>query len=76
MVFMDRLADYRHQVLQISPLVPMDGDPTTAFGRCVAAMDAAIRTSPAQWFFWVNADNLASFGLLPAAPPTANQVQS
>jgi lauroyl/myristoyl acyltransferase len=69
MVFMHRLADYRHQVLEISPPVPMEGETATAFGRCVAAMDAAIRTSPAHWMFWANTDDLASFGLLPAAPP-------
>ena len=52
MVFMHRLADYRHQVLEISPPVPMEGDTVTAFARCAAAMDFAIRTSPAEWRFW------------------------
>ena len=69
MVFVHRLADYRYQVLEISPPVPMQGEMAAAFGRCVAAMDAAIRTSPAQWEYWANADNLAAFGLLPAAAP-------
>jgi KDO2-lipid IV(A) lauroyltransferase len=69
MVFMYRSADYRHQVLQISPPVPMDGDTATAFGRCVAAIDAAIRTSPAHWLYWVSLDELASFGVFPAAGP-------
>jgi len=68
MVFMHRLADYRHQVLEISAPVPVEGDPATAFGRCVAAMDAAIRTEPAHWVYWANTDDLASLGLLPAAP--------
>ena len=68
MVFMHRLADYRHQVLEISPPVPMEGETVTAFGRCVAAMDAAIRANPAHWIYWANTDDLASFGLLPAAP--------
>lgn len=71
MVFMHRLADYRHQVLEISPPVPMEGETATALARCVAAMDFAIRTNPAQWRFWDNTDDLASFGLLPAAPPPA-----
>jgi Kdo2-lipid IVA lauroyltransferase/acyltransferase len=53
MVFMHRLADYRHQVLEISAPVPVQGETATAFGRCVAAMDAAIRTSPAHWFYCV-----------------------
>ena len=69
MVFMHRRADYRHQVLEISPPVPMEGETVTAFGRCVAAMDAAIRTNPAHWVYWANTDDLASLGLLPAAPP-------
>ena len=54
MVFMHRLADYRHQVLEISAPVPVEGDITTAFGRCVAAMDAAIRKYPAHWVYWAN----------------------
>jgi lauroyl/myristoyl acyltransferase len=68
MVFMHRLADYRHQVLEISPPVPVDGETVGAFGRCVAAMDAAIRASPAHWVYWADADDLASLGLLGAAP--------
>ena len=70
MVFMHRLADYRHQVLEISaPVpVPVEGDTATAFGCCVAAMDAAIRIEPAQWVYWANTDDLVSSGLLPAAP--------
>jgi Kdo2-lipid IVA lauroyltransferase/acyltransferase len=65
-VFVHRLADYRHQVLEISPPVSVQGETTTAFARCVAAMDAAIRTSPADWFYWFQTDDLASLGLLPA----------
>lgn len=68
MVFMHRLADYRHQVLEISPPVSMEGETVTAFGRCVAAMDAAITASPAHWVYWADTDDLASLGLLPAAP--------
>jgi phosphatidylinositol dimannoside acyltransferase len=68
MAFVYRSADYRHQVLEISPPVPMEGETATAFGRCVAAMDAAIRTSPAHWIVWAATENLASLGLLPAAP--------
>ena len=70
MVFMHRLADYRHQVMEISPRVPMDGETETAFGRCVAAMDTAIRTRPAHWFFWFETAELSGLGLLPQAPPT------
>jgi lauroyl/myristoyl acyltransferase len=68
MAFMHRSADYRHQVLEISPPVPMDGGTATAFGRCVAAMETAIRTCPANWFYWFKRDDLATLGLLPPAP--------
>jgi lauroyl/myristoyl acyltransferase len=70
MAFAYRLADYRHQVLEISPPVPLQGETATAFGRCVAAMEAAIRTRPAHWFYWFQTDDLVTLGLLPAAPPT------
>jgi Kdo2-lipid IVA lauroyltransferase/acyltransferase len=69
MAFAYRLADYRHQVLEISPPVPVEGDTATAFGRCVAAIEAAIRTSPANWFYWFRADDLATIGLLQPARP-------
>jgi lauroyl/myristoyl acyltransferase len=62
-----RSADYRHQVLEISPPVPMEGDTAAAFGRCVAAMDAAVRAHPAEWDFWFEPDDLARLGLLSAA---------
>jgi hypothetical protein len=67
MAFMRRQADYRHQVLEISPPVSVEGEAITAFGRCVAAIDIAIRASPAAWSYWANTDDLASLGLLPPA---------
>ncbi len=70
MTFMHRSADYRHQVLEISPPLPLNGETTTAFGRCVAAMDAAIRTSLADWFYWYQTEDLVSLGLLPAGTST------
>jgi lauroyl/myristoyl acyltransferase len=70
MAFAYRSADYRHQVLEISPPVPVHGETATAFGRCVAAMEAAIRKSPAHWFYWFQTDDLVTLGLLPAAPAT------
>jgi lauroyl/myristoyl acyltransferase len=76
MAFTYRSADYRHQVLEISPPVPMEGDTATAFGRCVAAMDTAIRTSPAHWAYWASTDDLASLGLLPAASPNGTAAVS
>jgi KDO2-lipid IV(A) lauroyltransferase len=68
MVFMHRSADYRHQVLEISAPVRVEGDPATAFRSCVAAMDTAIRTKPAHWVYWADTDDLVSLGILPAAP--------
>ena len=70
MVFMHRLADYRHQVLEISPPVSLEGDTVTVFGRCVAAINAAVKRSPAEWVYWANTEDLSSLGLLPAASPT------
>jgi KDO2-lipid IV(A) lauroyltransferase len=68
MVFMHRQADYRHQVLEISAPVSVEGDTATAFGRCAAAMDAAVRTNPAEWVYWANSADLTTLGLVPAAP--------
>jgi Kdo2-lipid IVA lauroyltransferase/acyltransferase len=76
MAFVHRSADYRHQVLAISPPVPMHGETETAFGRCVAAIDAAIRTSPDHWSFWFETENLARLGLLPTAPRTGTAAVS
>jgi lauroyl/myristoyl acyltransferase len=71
MAFAHRSADYRHQVLEILPPVPMEGETTAVFGRCVAAMDAAIRAKPAEWDFWFEPDDLARLGLLAGAPHPA-----
>jgi lauroyl/myristoyl acyltransferase len=65
MTFAHRSADYRHQVLEISTPVPMEGETATAFGRCAAAMDAAITANPAEWDFWFEPDDLARLGLVP-----------
>ena len=64
MTFVHRCADYRHQVLEISPPVPMHGDTAQAFGRCVAAIEAAIRANPAEWNYWFETSTLARLGLL------------
>ena len=68
-----RSADYRHQVLEISPPVPMEGETAAVFERCVAAMDDAIRANPAEWDFWFEPDDLARLGLLPSAPQPVAQ---
>jgi hypothetical protein len=60
-----RAADYRHQVLEISAPVPVDGDIKTVFERCAAEVSAAIRRSPADWEFWPESGDLADLGLIP-----------
>jgi Kdo2-lipid IVA lauroyltransferase/acyltransferase len=71
MASVHRAADYRHQVLEISPPLSMEGDPAAAFARCVAAMDAAVRANPAEWDFWFEPGDLARLGLLSGAPRPA-----
>jgi len=62
MAFLYRAADYRHQVWEISAPVPVETDTETALGRCAAEVSAAIRKSPAHWFFW-STGALARLGL-------------
>jgi KDO2-lipid IV(A) lauroyltransferase len=63
MGFLYRGADHRHQVWEISAPVPLEGETATAFGRCIAEVDAAIRRSPAHWNFWHTVD-LGRLGLI------------
>jgi lauroyl/myristoyl acyltransferase len=76
MMFTHRSEDHRHQVLEISPPLSLEGGPETAFARCAAAMDAAIRKSPELWHFWSDdTSGLAELGLTPvmaAAPSPGN----
>jgi lauroyl/myristoyl acyltransferase len=65
MTFMRRSADWRHQVLEISPPMPLDGDAVADFKRCLAVVEAAIRQDPAHWFFWYVPSELVELGLLP-----------
>jgi lauroyl/myristoyl acyltransferase len=48
-VLLHRSADWRHQVLEISSPIRVEGDPVTAFKQCLALIEAAIRRYPAQW---------------------------
>lgn len=64
MTFMRRSNDWQHQVLEISPPMPMDGDAVTAFGRCVAMVEAAILRNPEHWHYW-GKFALMDLGLLP-----------
>ena len=73
MMFTYRSEDYRHQVVEISPPLPVDGEPDMAFRRCAAAMEAAIRTKPSLWHFFGETDaGLSQLGLIPAAPSPGN----
>jgi lauroyl/myristoyl acyltransferase len=65
-MFIHRSADYRHQVLEISPPVPMDGDMAAAFAPCVTAIEAAIRKGPSEWVYWGETSDLTDLGLLSA----------
>jgi phosphatidylinositol dimannoside acyltransferase len=66
MAFMYRTADFRHQVLEISPPVrcPPGEDVATSFARCAAEVSAAIRNSPAHWVYWASKGDLANLGLI------------
>ena len=68
MGFVYRAADYRHQVVEISAPMPVEGETATAFGRCAAEVSAAIRRSPAHWEFWAKTGDLACLGLIPPQP--------
>ena len=72
MISVHRTADFRHQVLEISPPVPMDGETAVAFERCAAAMGATIRAHPAEWDLWFEADDLTRLGLLREPAGTAS----
>jgi Kdo2-lipid IVA lauroyltransferase/acyltransferase len=56
MTFMRRSVDWRHQVLEISPPIPMKGDTVVDFRRCLMSVEKNIRENPAHWTYW------ASFG--------------
>ena len=67
MVSVHRSADYRHQVVEISPPLSLEGEPQEALARCAAAMEATIRTNPAHWHHWSETGYLADLGLIPRA---------
>jgi hypothetical protein len=55
----------------------MEGDTETAFGRCAAAIDAAIQRDPASWTLWIETEALVRFGLVAtsAAEATSGELQ-
>lgn len=59
-----RQADWRHQVLEISAPVTLDGDPAAAFRRCMAMVEAPIRQHLASWDYWSGTRALVDLGLL------------
>ena len=61
-----RLDDWRHQILEISPPVPLDADADAevALKTCMRLLEESIRQNPAYWDWWVNEQDLAAFGLL------------
>ncbi len=67
MLSVHRSADYRHQVVEISAPLSLEGEVPEAFARCAAAMEATIRTNPALWLHWSEAEFLADLGLIPRA---------
>ncbi len=64
MGFVYRAADYRHQVLEISAPIPVEGGTAAVFERCAAQMSAAIMRSPAHWETWSKTDDLVQLGLI------------
>jgi phosphatidylinositol dimannoside acyltransferase len=62
--FLFRSADYRHQVLEISAPLLVEGNVAAVFERCAAEVSAAISRSPAYWRYWASASDLADLGLV------------
>jgi len=52
MMFLRRSADWQHQVLEISPPMPLDGSDMDNFKRCLAVVENAILQNPAHWHYW------------------------
>ena len=61
---MRRLADWQHQVLEISPL-PLQGDDEADIKSCMQMLETSIRKNPAYWDWWINAQDLVDLGVLP-----------
>ena len=61
---MHRKADWRHQVLEITPL-RLQGDAVADIKSCMHMLEPSIRQHPAYWDWWVNAQDLVELGILP-----------
>jgi lauroyl/myristoyl acyltransferase len=62
-MLMHRSSDWRHQLLEISPPIPLNGDPITAFKRCLTIVEKAVGENPAYWRF-LNLAKLARLGFI------------
>jgi len=60
-----RSSDCRHQVLQVLPPIFLQGDPRSAFIRCLAVIEDTIGRFPAQWSL-LGRQPLQELGLVPA----------
>ena len=58
-----RSSDWRHQVLDISKPVSLEGGTAMAYRRCLVPIEAAINSKPAHWKFWID-NRLMKLGLL------------
>lgn len=59
-----RARDWRHQVLEISPPVAIEGNPVEAFQKCLNIVETTVRQNPAQWKR-LSPTVLTAMGLLP-----------
>ncbi len=64
-LILHRLADWRHQILDILPPVALDSDAVKAFKHCMVMLEAPIRRNLAGWDFWDSTEDLVNLGLLP-----------
>jgi KDO2-lipid IV(A) lauroyltransferase len=60
-----RSKDWRHQVLEISSPIPVDGDIGMTVEHCMAMLESPIRQNLAHWDFWGRTQDLVDLGLLP-----------
>ncbi len=61
---MHRQADWRHQVLEISPPLQLSGDTVQDFQQCIKMLEAPIYQKPSYWDWLVNIQSLTDLGLL------------
>lgn len=66
LLVMRRQADWRHQVLEISPPIAQDEDIATTFRHCIKMLEMSVRQNPAYWDWLVNVQDLLEPGLLEA----------